>query len=270
MGELQIKIISLKGLLMEIKTTIAILSFIVTIFNIFGISLIGLYLTTKSRVFNSFDKMHSLFRELEDVRKPYLNRKPNHVKIADLQLQIKHIMIQIIELHKWNIIKLSQSQYRMMADCCEEFLYFNDAQRYWEKCFSFKFPIKEIESEYHCRYGQFLYHICDFPNGINEFKKALELDNDGDGRKYINADTNVKWALCTLNAMNNVLCCNPQHDVSDLTLFISEKLNDAERLFNSIKDYGLKKSGLDTIADIRVKHFPLKEISDRDHHEVSL
>ena len=138
-----------------------------------------------------------------------------------------------------------------MADCCEEFLYFNEANKYWKKCFSFKFCIKEVESEYHRRYGQFLYHICDFDNGTIEFKKALKLPNDNDGRKYINVFTCIEWALCT-------------------EILLKKRLDQKER-FESVKDkiadrFEMAIQIKDTISNVTMKETTGKKIDKEVEH----
>ena len=117
---------------------------VVTAINVFGFTLLGSYLAEKSRITSHFDKMFSLYRELR-----LLKQKPCHPsrieirssEISELQLQIKHLYLEIGNKNIKIAPRLTQPQCRMMADCCEEFLYFNEAKKYWKKCFSYGFQL---------------------------------------------------------------------------------------------------------------------------------
>lgn len=228
-------------------------SLLISIINILGIGLTGLYLTLKNRTSTLFDKMFSLSKELDALKK---QEKPNTNDISELQLRIKHLMMEVLEMQKWRFPKLTQSQNRLMADCCEALLYYNLAQKYWNRCFSSSFLLAEVESEYHRRYAQFLYQINEYAEGDKEFEKALLLVNSNDGRKYINAFTYYQWGGCINVLMDNNKSKDPSINVEDYKELIVEKLNKAEKAFDTIINGQMKRTGKKMILDFKKEYCP--------------
>lgn len=234
---------------------------IVTIVNVFLFTALGLYITTRFQLTSLFNELHTLFRKLQPLKNEVSQRKDNlrDNEIANLQLQMKHIVWEIHRLEGHMFCWLSFSQNRMIADCCEWFLYYDEAKKYWGRCFKSKFPSQETEAEYHCRYAQFLYGICDYANGDIEFTKALELPNDTDGRKYINAETYRKWAASMIVAMNGLLYSNPHQNVSEFRKLVLETYNASENVSITIANHLLKSSALSSIAEDKERYCPWKD-----------
>ena len=196
----------------EIEIFIAGAALIVTMANV----CLGIYLTTKYRMTKIIDKIHELsLKRMEikqniqnnrinknyaidnnsETRKKKCENKSNHLysKLSDIQLQIKHLLLEALNI---KYIKLTQSQYRLLADCCEEYFYYSTAESLWLKVFSKKFLIPEMESEYHRRYAQFLYEIHKEEKAIMQFEYALTLSNSNDGCALINMKTCEAWLVC--------------------------------------------------------------------------
>lgn len=237
------------------ENSIHLAMLVVTTINVFGFTLLGLYLTVKSRTTTVFDKIHTLYRDLMNLKeKKALNKKVSTNKIASLQLQIKHLLLEVIETRKFRFLKFSQSQNRMIADCCEELLYYDEAQKYWNRCFSSYFLLAEVESEYHRRYAQFLYNINKNKEGDAEFDKALLLANSNDGRKYINAYTYYQWATSIFLLMKNL---NSKYSSINTEVYkkqVIKKLDMAEKTFDTIVNCQMKKAGKDIIAQYKQKN----------------
>ena len=232
---------------------IPFVSLLVSLVNIFGIALVGLYLTMRSRTTAIFDKIISLKRELNTLRN---QKDPNFNDIAELQLRIKHLMVEVFEMRKWRFPKLSQSQNRLMADCCESFLYFKECDQFWKECFSREFPLLEMESEYRRRYAQYLYHTRNNKKGDIEYKKALELPNDTDGRRYINIETYISWGHDLLRLMS-VKCQDAQFtDIELLKISIADKFTQAHELKFDLEDAELVYNAKKNISENIEKYCP--------------
>jgi len=124
-------------------------------------------------------------------------------EISNIQLKIKHLLVEVMNI---KLVRMSQPQLRLIADTCEDLLYYNEANEYWKKCLMKKFIIPEIESEYHRRYAQFLYEkVLDYNKGDEEYNKAIKLPNDNAGQRYINYFTYISWANDIINSERNIL-----------------------------------------------------------------
>lgn len=165
------------------------------------IPLIVLYFTEKSRLTTIMDDLFSLKREWNAVRYKKDEAYPN--EISDIQLKMKHLLVEVMKI---KLVRMSQPQLRLIADTCEDLLYYYEAKKYWKKCFKKKFIIPEIESEYHRRYAQFLYEkLLDYNMGEEEYHKALKLSNDNAGQRYINYSTYISWIYDILESETNIL-----------------------------------------------------------------
>lgn len=147
-------------------------------------------LAAKTQLIELVDKVFTLSAERQSLM--LKGDKLPYQEIANIQLQMKHLLFEIDLLA--NIQKFSQSQNRLIADAFEDLLFFDYAQKYWNKVFEDPFAMPEMEAEYNRRYGQFLYKIGDFTHGELAFKKSLLLSNDSDSRIYINFQTYTNWA----------------------------------------------------------------------------
>lgn len=165
------------------------------------ITLIVLYFTEKSRLTTIMDDLFSLKREWNTVR--YKNEKAYPDEMSDIQLKMKHLLVEVMKI---NLVRMSQPQLRLIADTCEDLLYYNEAKKYWKKCLKKKFVIPEIESEYHRRYAQFLYEkLLDYNRGEGEYNEAIKLSNDNAGQRYINYSTYISWINDILDSERNIL-----------------------------------------------------------------
>lgn len=163
----------------------AILGTIITIV----LTLLGMYFTEKSRLTTIMDDLFSLKHEWNLARHREKEAYPN--EISNIQLKIKHLLIEVMKI---SLVRMSQPQLRLIADTCEDLLYYDEANKYWKKCLKKKFIIPEIESEYHRRYAQFLYEKLLYYNmGEEEYNKAIKLSNDNAGQRYINYSTYTSW-----------------------------------------------------------------------------
>ena len=155
------------------------------------VAFLGYYYKEKRHVTELVDRMYSLLREREEMFKEIVSQSPNYDlnDIAYLQLQAKHLLMEVRDI---KVVRLKIPQLRLFAEICETFSYLDDAKHYWEECMAKNFPTSELESEYHRRYGQFLYEAllnCD--KGEDEYKIALKLPNDNAGQRYLNYSTYV-------------------------------------------------------------------------------
>ena len=165
------------------------------------ISLIVLYFTEKSRLTTIMDDLFSLKREWNMVR--YKNEKAYPDEMSDIQLKMKHLLVEVMKI---KLVRMSQPQLRLIADTCEDLLYYNEARKYWKKCLKKKFVIPEIESEYHRRYAQFLYEkLLDYNSGEEEYKRAIKLSNDNASQRYINYSTYISWIYDIIDSETNIL-----------------------------------------------------------------
>lgn len=172
--------------------------------------------------------------------------------------------MEVIETRMFRFFNFSQSQNRMIADCCEELLYYDEAQKYWNRCFSSSFSLAEVESEYHRRYAQFLYHINKSAEGDKEFEKALLLVNSNDGRKYINAFTYYQWGNCIYVLMDNNKSKDSSINVEDYKELIVEKLNKAEETFDTIINGQMKRTGKKMLLDFKKEYCPWVKTNNED------
>lgn len=232
------------------ETVISFVSLLVSLINILGIALAGLYLTMRTRITTIFDKILSLNRELNELKH---QKVVNLNDIAELQLRIKHLMMEIFEMRKWRFPKLSQSQNRLMADCCEYFLYFEESEKFWKKCFQKDFPLIEMKSEYHRRYAQYLYHTKNYTKGDEEYNKALELPNDTDGRRYINIETYIAWTYGLLSQISQK-CQDSQ--IEQIKKSVVYKLKKAQGLKDDLEDAELMFNAKKKISDCIEKYCP--------------
>lgn len=170
-----------------------------------AVAFFGYYYKEKHHVTELVDKMYSLLREREEMFKVIVaqSAKCNSNDIAYLQLQAKHLLMEASGV---KVVRLKAPQMRLFAEMCEAFFYYNDAKRYWENCMAMKYPMAEIEAEYHRRYAIFLYEkLFDYSKGEDEYKKALRLPNDNAGQCYINYSTYISWINDILVSETNIL-----------------------------------------------------------------
>lgn len=232
---------------MDIELILTLIGVLISFINVFGIALVGLYLTSKARKTKVIDKIFTLYRELRKLKS---EERPDLNDLADLQLQIKHLMLEIMNAQKWSFVKLTQSQNRIMADCCEEFLYYNKANDYWIKCFAKTFQLIEIESEYHRRYAQFLYSIDEFAKGDAEYNKALELPNDNDGRIYINIESYCSWIQCIMDKAYELKPSLSKEKYKEINSLIKKLLHQVRKLARNIKDIPMSHTAENKIEDV--------------------
>ena len=90
---------------------------------------------------------------------------------------------------------LTQPQNRLVADAFERLLFFDYAQKYWDKVFGEPFDNSEIEAEYYRNYAHFLYRRGDFAGGEAAINKALALPCDSDNKLFSKFLTYTDWAL---------------------------------------------------------------------------
>lgn len=165
------------------------------------VAFLGLYLTEKNRLTKIIDDLFSLKREWNTIR--YKKEKAYPDEIPDIQLKMKHLLVEVMKIR---FIRMSQPQLRLVADVCEDLLYYDKAKKYWGKCFKKKFAIPEIKSEYHRRYAQFLYEkVLDYNKGEKEYNKAINLPNENAGQRYINYSTYTSWIHDILDSETNIL-----------------------------------------------------------------
>lgn len=241
---------------MEIANVIIqTITLLITVVNLVGVTYLGIWLTAKNHTTDTFNKIHELKREREEVKKMYsqldsaglqYTKNELDVKMAELQLQTKHLMM---EADNSSFVSLTSSQYRLLADLCKEFLYYDQAKVYWEKCFSLTLPNREIESEYRRAYAQFLYGISEKNEGNQQYENATKLSNDNDGCKYINVTTYVSWINDIMNSERD-LYYNKELDSEVIKVNSSQiegLLQNAKNIASSIHDIGMKKQCNDDI-----------------------
>lgn len=216
-----------------------------------ALAFFGYYYKKKHYIAELVDSMYSLLREREEMFKEIVAQSPkcNLNDIAYLQLQAKHLLMEVRSV---KVVKLKIPQLRLFAEICEAFLYFDDAKRYWEKCMTMKFPMAEIESEYHRRYAQFLYEkLLDYSKGEDEYQKALKLPNDNAGQRFINYSTYVSWINDILESETNILF--------DKTLIP----HNTDLLNNCIRKAGTSSHGILNRNQRNTCHEEIKKLSER-------
>lgn len=195
------------------------------------ISIMSLYRNERSRLIENIDKLYSLINRIEKVRyclglvnirnRQVMKSFPHEIMIncgyqgitndnelAVLQLQAKHLMIEIrrLKLVRLRILNLSQPQLRLLADACEAFMYYKDADIIWKRCLKKHFINEEIKAEYYRGYGQFLYSkILDYNQGDTYFRESLKMPDDNIGRCYIKFFTYLTWIDAIIESESNIM-----------------------------------------------------------------
>lgn len=209
-----------------------------------SVTFLGLYLTEKSRLTKITDDLFSIWQEWNALHYKKTNMFPNEK--ADIQLKMKHLLYEAIHIR---IVRMSKPQLRLIADSCEELLYYNEANNYWKKCFKKKFDLPEIEAEYRRRYAQFLYQILDYKEGNAQFINALSLKGKNDGQKYINICTYQAWINCIFRSENNRSF--DKNIVDKNSLDIRHLYTKALDAADSIERFDLQKSAEGILDEIR-------------------
>lgn len=215
---------------------ISIVSLLVAICNTFYYTRISNRLSVRTRLTDLMDKVYDISYE----RVCLLSNKEEgkYTKIAEKQLRMKHLLFEIDEIAQTE--PLSQPQNRLLAESFESLLYYDYAQKYWDRVFEVSFVTPELEAEYQRRYGQFLYVAGDLPQARVAFENSLVLPNDAENRKYINFQTYTCWAesefrqeknLYYMDKSNRKGICFPKFESTYAIL------QEAKHLLNQFKDY---------------------------------
>ena len=167
--------------------------------------------------------------------------------ISYLQLQTKSLLF---ELDQKSFRCLTQPQNRLIAECFEEFLYYEFAEKYWKEVFKIKFQNEYIESEYHRRYAQFLYNIGNEDCGKFEFNCSLKLPNSDDGRRYINIQTYISWIKCEMMKHIHSIKASKKEQLSSQLDLVQDLLAKANLIMDDISDMVLHKNALKDINGI--------------------
>ena len=173
---------------LNIPLVVSVLSLCISVISTFYYTRQSNNLSYQTRIANLVDKMYELSAKREELMK----RTDSLSAIAEVQLQMKHLLFEIDNLAEYT--PLSQPQKRLLADSFEYLLYFDYADKYWTDIFKETFPTPEVEAEYYRRYGQFLYFKGDFEKGKTAMLRSLKLPNNNDSRRYINFHTYIDWA----------------------------------------------------------------------------
>lgn len=205
-------------------------------------TMLGLHFSEKSRLVKISDNIYTLLRQFHELRSEVIDSQDrvacnrHNRKLVDVQLQIKHLLI---EANKIKFACLSLPQRRLLADTCEDLLYYKEAEKHWKKCLSKRFVSDDIKAEYYRRYAQFLYEINKEKEGCAAYRKALELKNDNDGSIYINVQTYRNWIgdiFCKIK-MGGYKSYHSQEDSPDYYVpLVKGLLNEMNNLSGKIKD----------------------------------
>lgn len=241
------------------QTAILLATLIITIV----FTIVNLKLSDKNRV---FDNISSLFRLRDDRDKMRFNiqrikqDETSHQEaihlLSNIQLQMRHILFDIDNRLP---SKLNASQYRLLADCCEDLLYVGKAMKYWEKALSCRFPDPAIRCEYYRHFGEFLYRRGLKSEGDESYKKSLYYEGKMDVRlqskldeiKYIHFKTCESWVASIHNSKKmNILSLSPNYiDNAE-----EQKVQDIHfRMFilaNGIKDLDVKSNCLGKLSQM--------------------
>ena len=137
-----------------LSLTISIVSLFISMCSTFYYTRKENQLSSQSRLVEMIDKIYELSLQrnsLQCKKSTDLNLQ----ELAEVQLQMKHLLFEIDESVNPN--ELSQSQNRLLADSFEELLYYDYAQKYWNLVFEDIFAVPELKAEYYRRYAEFLY-----------------------------------------------------------------------------------------------------------------
>lgn len=223
---------------------ISIVSLLVAICNTFYYTRISNRLSVRTRLTDLMDKVYDISYE----RVCLLSNKEEgkYTKIAEKQLRMKHLLFEIDEIAQTE--PLSQPQNRLLAESFESLLYYDYAQKYWDRVFEVSFVTPELEAEYQRRYGQFLYAIGDFSKGQAAFEKSLALPNDSENRKYINLQTYTDWAEVEFKREEKKYYLD-KYNKKDTPFPALERtytiLQKASLLLKQFKDYSFYSSAID-------------------------
>ena len=155
--------------------------------------------------------------------------------------------------------KLNASQYRLLADCCEDLLYVGKAMKYWEKALSCKFPDPAIRCEYYRHFGEFLYRRGLISEGDECSVKSLSYEGKFDARlqskldeiKYIHFQTCESW-VASINFSIEINSYSVFPNSIDDTK--GQKVQDIQfRMFilaNGIKDLNMKNNCLAKLSQM--------------------
>lgn len=169
---------------------ISVISLLVSMCSTFYYTRKSNQLSVRARITDLIDKIYNLAYDRICLQ---LNKEQGYTsKLAEKQLRMKHLLFEIDDLAQNE--PLSQSQNRLLAESFDDLLYFDYAQKYWDKVFEKSFVTPELEAEYYRRYGQFLYTTGDYAKAYTIFEKSLTLSNDSENRKIINFQTYTDWA----------------------------------------------------------------------------
>lgn len=178
-----------KSKFLNIPLLISIVSLFVSICSTFYYTRMSNQLSAQARLTELIDKIYVLDIEKNSLKK---EKDADFNKISNVQLQMKHLLFEIDKMTSSQ--NLSQPQNRLLADTFADFLYYEYAQKYWDRVFDEDFTVPELEAEYYRRYAEFLYSKRDFEGGEVAFRKSLSLANNTDNRRYINHQTLTDWA----------------------------------------------------------------------------
>ena len=174
-----------------IPLVVSVLSLFISIYSTFYYTRRSVRLSAKTRLAELIDKVYTLSQERQTLLSE--KKEGDTEKMAEIQLQMKHLLFEIDEMSRFQ--KLSQAQNRLLAETFGKTLYEDYARKYWSRVFEDEFSVPELEAEYYRRYAQYLYEKGDFKYGEIAFEKSLSvLDNDSDSRRYINSQTYTDWA----------------------------------------------------------------------------
>lgn len=231
------------------QTAILFVTLVITvIFTIYNLKL-----SDKNRIFENITNLFRLKDErdrlLYKLKSGQLNDASNNEDInllSNIQLQMKHILFDIEGRLSSN---MNASQYRLLADCCEELLYVGKAMKYWEKTFNCKFPDASIKCEYHRHYGEFLYRRGLITEGDLSYQKALSYEGEVDSRllsrldelRYIHFQTCESWVSSINNTIQMRFQDTPSKDKKEI-IKIKDIMYRMFVLANGIKDFNMKRT----------------------------
>lgn len=228
--------------------TVTIMSLIISVLSLF-IAIVSTFyytrqsniLSSKSRLTNLTDRVYDLVKErnllIQKTEKEYLPL------LSDVQLQTKHLLFEIDQSSHTE--SLTQAQNRLLAETFETLLYYNYAQKYWDKVFKTSFTIPEIKAEYYRRYGQFLYTKHEYEKGEEAFRKSLLLQNDSDEKRYINLQTYTDWSQMEFIRESHGYHLNRSKNVEQPFPKFTKAYNilkEAEVLLDQFQDYSLYRA----------------------------
>lgn len=109
--------------------------------------------------------------------------------LSGIQLEMKHILDAVGDCYT----NFTLPQCRLFAECWDKFLNFDKATFFWEHAINMDESNSAIKSETLRYYGLFLFNNGLKDAGNKQFYKSVELNDDNDCGRYINATTYSTW-----------------------------------------------------------------------------